>query len=893
MQNGLTGKIAIVAMLAAVFIGAAMLASHTVLATELSTTNPNDYFVALLENKASIGQGYAIFEVRNPLATAITISPSNFYTELDTFQGKPATTSLLTERIYSNEYTTLENVCNRIDNGEVSENGSAIITQECSQVPVFHNDTISKYESFDKPIILDPGQIIKVKLFGTWEVSNSNSREWYPVLNLSSSSIKQSAWASWAFNLSYCTNIAVQVENFNYMENQTVLSGFVNFTSGGTSPLPYNDSIRLASAPCNQGGQELPSALWPIVQNSTGHVSYGYLVIKQNGTVSSNITYGVYYNTRTVGIASYPTDLKVESKKITNSYLQEEIYGGGIAVTSPIGEANWESGFYGKGDNIYNGSGGTGDLACGYFYNNLNLTFNSSVLAVFRCLATSNNGVDNMQVFHIYYAYSPLSHIYITDTGMSPQTLEAAFRPQGSIGGTVYKFDKKYYDNAIVIGAAERGIIGGMSNVTTNNSIFYLWNGVYNQSLIVGDDSVATNLRINPGQNESIKDRLITKVYVYGLTNDLRIQNATNFWEGFVHKPIQFTSGNTTAEHFWDITFNVTGSQENNPSLDNVNITCNYPGFNQNGDTTNLYGPFIFSEGTWNCTFSKSSSYYFDKSQSFVSDSNKIVNVVIPETGGATYQEHTWLEAIYNCVIQKQCDLYNLLLNINQTIGYTWQQVKPTDKSVVLNETITSSILDSTHNITIQYNISIPVKQGYSLGDYLPVRIGFWFLNQTNGTCYSQGTLPNGVTLISPYCNPLMVQTLGPMGGTTVFRVDLRPNLTAGSYNLTRIIEIDPNDAWNGYGQEEIGTIFVGQDNSDLAAKIYSLEGQSTETAPVLQTTETRSQNTTQVTNIYNTYNYPATGNATNVSSEFVVLIGLIILVLLTIIFYLYRKKKK
>jgi hypothetical protein len=329
----------------------------------------------------------------------------------------------------------------------------------------------------------------------------------------------------------------------------------------------------------------------------------------------------------------------------------------------------------------------------------------------------------------------------------------------------------------------------------------------------------------------------------------------------------------------WNITFNITGSEVGRPERDGTTIRdCTYSGFSQSADFTNLYGPFAFPNGTWACTFNRSTLYY-PTTQTFISDSNKIVNIILPEEGGATYEEHTWLEAIYNCVILKQCDLYNLLLDINQTVGYTWQQVKPTDKSVVLNETIISSTLDSTHNITIQYNISIPIKQGYSIGNYLPIRIGFWFLNQTNGTCYSQGALPTGVTLIEPYCNPLMVQTLGPMGGTIAFRVDLRPNLTSGSYNLTRIVEIDPNEQWIGYGQEGIDTIKVEGVTQNYATNVYSFE------EPSAQAVQIQQQTNPQI---------PITGNAIVISYESALFIALIVIVILAAaVVYFYKKKKK
>ena len=88
-----------------------------------------------------------------------------------------------------------------------------------------------------------------------------------------------------------------------------------------------------------------------------------------------------------------------------------------------------------------------------------------------------------------------------------------------------------------------------------------------------------------------------------------------------------YTPHNITAEHFvygsntdsetinesktihimlwtWEITFNVT-SGEDGSELDNVNIYCNYDSFEQGDDTTNPYGPYMFPQGSWSCTFER------------------------------------------------------------------------------------------------------------------------------------------------------------------------------------------------------------------------------------------------------------------------------------------------
>lgn len=263
----------------------------------------------------------------------------------------------------------------------------------------------------------------------------------------------------------------------------------------------------------------------------------------------------------------------------------------------------------------------------------------------------------------------------------------------------------------------------------------------------------------------------------------------------------------------WSITFDVTSGEDGSEINNLDNITCNYAGFSWDGDPTNPYGPYGFPPGNWECIFKEAS--YYDRIKVFTADSDKIIGVSLSFQKDMTIEEHTWLEAIYNCIVLKDCDLWDLLVTINQTAANVWEHTKPTDTSVITSEVEISNILNSTSNITYDYIVNVPVKAGYNLGAYLPVRIGFWFMDETNESCYSQGTLPDGVTMIEPYCNPLVVQTIGPMGGSVTFRVDLRPNLSAGTYNVKRIIEIDPNEIWEGYGQEIIGEIVVTEDTTE------------------------------------------------------------------------------
>lgn len=169
-----------------------------------------------------------------------------------------------------------------------------------------------------------------------------------------------------------------------------------------------------------------------------------------------------------------------------------------------------------------------------------------------------------------------------------------------------------------------------------------------------------------------------------------------------------------------------------------------------------------------------------------------------------TNEEHSWIESIYNCLINKDCDVYDLW---NQTYEYAsniWDQFKQTDESVVVSEETISSVVNATSNLTIEYLINIPAKEDYK---FLPIRIFYWFMDENNKTCYSQAKEGNSAE--APFCNPLVAQTIGEVNTQINFTVDLRPSLPAGNYTIVRRIDIDPENVWINYGHEAIGKLEV------------------------------------------------------------------------------------
>ncbi len=263
----------------------------------------------------------------------------------------------------------------------------------------------------------------------------------------------------------------------------------------------------------------------------------------------------------------------------------------------------------------------------------------------------------------------------------------------------------------------------------------------------------------------------------------------------------------------WSITFNVSSSEIGHVDIDEVDISCDYTGFDQDPYTTNMYGPYGFAPGNWECTFTRT-GFYYPKTVDFTADSDKRIDVVMNEMKSLTDQEHFWLEEthtwsewLYDCFQDGSCK--DLLENINQTTTNTWNQFKQTDEDVVELEDTLNKVVNSTHDLTIDYRIDVPTKEDYQ---FLPMRLYYWFLSEDNTTCYDQsGDTRSAET---PSCHPFVAETVGKVNTLHNFTVELRPDVPAsGVYTVVRRIEIDPPEngmpVWINYGHEGIGMIEV------------------------------------------------------------------------------------
>jgi len=265
------------------------------------------------------------------------------------------------------------------------------------------------------------------------------------------------------------------------------------------------------------------------------------------------------------------------------------------------------------------------------------------------------------------------------------------------------------------------------------------------------------------------------------------------------------TLNSTSLEVLWAITFNVTSGEDGSQITSLDNIICNN---SWSGGSVSSPFEFGFLPGSYECTFVETWPFeYFNKTIIFTADNDKKIDIIMSKKAYLTIEEHTWLEWLYNCWHNGDC--WDLLSRINQTTTQIWQRLTGTDTSVTTQEKVLSYTLNTSSNITINYTIELPYKEGVAVNELLPIRLYFWFTDTERTQCYSQDKGTNTNRAEAPYCLPLVAEVLGPNDGTVNFQVDLRPNLPTGTYNFTRSIEIDPLGVWTQYGREDIGQIEI------------------------------------------------------------------------------------
>jgi len=469
---------------------------------QLNDYSSDDFFVKLIKTQGSIGSGYALFTFQTQ-SWDMEINKDTFYATLENRKGKDGTITSI--KILNVPSTT---ICETKDGKDFDR----IVYED---IEIMNGKTI----------ILPKNSKFDVEVRGKWAIGFSNDKEWIPVVNISGKSFKHSEWGSWAFELDYATEINISVDGFTYAENQTPITRWIDFSS--LDVIPYNESMRVASGRCNEGGVELPSAFVPWTQNASGHVTLARAVIIPNGTVNSDISYCIYYNYTKVDRFDYTTDLKVKANNITNTHVSDFFTGGLITTSQYISNSdngnnaggNGIEGLHRTGANVLVSSVGT-----------CIVKYNFSMLVVMNCSVTEGGVYTEM--LHYYPAYSPMKQMQIR-TPWSTISLYNFGTPNNTAGAsTAAPFNttttsEGYYD------PLTRGQCGAFLDAS-NIAYGIVYNTTRNQTVIrysansfVGCQPMSAN---QAGSDIYGNMSFITRAYVTGSTSQSKIDNLTNYW---------------------------------------------------------------------------------------------------------------------------------------------------------------------------------------------------------------------------------------------------------------------------------------------------------------------------------------------------------------------------
>ncbi len=492
---------------------------------------------------------------------------------------------------------------------------------------------------------------------------------------------------------------------FQFSENRTPMIADINF-SEFTSNLPFNRSVRILTRCTN--GRELPSEMIPLVQNSSGHIEVGRLMIIPNGTVDGGITYCIQYNDTATGVANYTTDLKVQSGAIENTYFNDSFTNGALTITQPLktsDNANWAQstgvdGLAGVGANILTATAG----ACV-------LSDNFTLIAMYNC----SNGPQ--YIIHYYYAFSNYKQMQVHAVQTSGVT--GIWTPNGSTTNL-----QLFYFNSTVSAQGEttldlpRGIAGG-SLTTSNVLAFYLWNNTNNESQVQIANGVLARTYAGSAQGGATdfwdNNSYVTRTWVTSDTDQGRADNATIHWEGLHNQPPIYKLQNVTTESVNIISpSNATIVFSNRTLQVSSNFAVDAWFYELNGEANVTFIPnttFIAAPGSNTIIVFANNSLgdNFSDSVTFTMDNYRILSqdfdTTVLEGETTTYS----LSIEYN-VTSVTSFLGDLILNESINTG----------SSVVLNTTITNltisllvpSITGSTAQLEHFWNITINLANG-------------------------------------------------------------------------------------------------------------------------------------------------------------------------------------
>lgn len=305
-------RISIAVLSVGVFLSAFLVLNYLTSSTRAQQSlTADDFFVKLIENTADLTEGVAIFEVRNPLPTALAINADTFRIRVENRPGATPVKSiryyLLENVTYSDKVTDYAEEC--VDVATPSNTtGEDVVTKSCtSKASGWHWNIYTKEEwkSLDG-YTFQPGQTYRIKIVATWSPQiGLNSREWIPMVRAASQNFEQSKWAWW--DVSWQKKVVANVSNSNaYNYTNAPFEKLVTFA---THPVNITNELRVyqcateKSGDCTSGSL-VESDAYNTTMDGSGYSESANILFLGNVSSASWRLYEIYYN---YTAASYPS----------------------------------------------------------------------------------------------------------------------------------------------------------------------------------------------------------------------------------------------------------------------------------------------------------------------------------------------------------------------------------------------------------------------------------------------------------------------------------------------------------------------------------------------------------------------------------------------------------
>ncbi len=285
----------VIVFLAAVFVAIGVAFSGSVKSQTALTAD--DFFTSLISNTADIDHGEAVFVIRNPTASDISVKASDLTARMQNYKGSFVDRY---ELYILGNATISQNVTDYKDwiwnETKTDANGTYSVPHYDRNVTGWHWNNFTKEEYAPvSDFTFKTGQTITVKLKGYWKpMLGEVSNEWFPRLNAGGTVFEQGKWAWWNGTWQYKAGI-------NITNNAgSVLSDYqmpLNITYNSHMASDFSD-LRFLN-----GSENVSLSYW-VEQKSNSNWAYVWVKVPSIPTgTSQNLIYMYYGSTGAISIS--------------------------------------------------------------------------------------------------------------------------------------------------------------------------------------------------------------------------------------------------------------------------------------------------------------------------------------------------------------------------------------------------------------------------------------------------------------------------------------------------------------------------------------------------------------------------------------------------------------